>query len=460
MMSNISHLSKFDQLTNLANRSFFSGRLKRKLENHSKRQQRLAVLFIDLDNFKHVNDHFGHKTGDALLIQFSERLSDCIRATDDYMFMEKEGTIARLAGDEFAVVLSEISGSEVAASVAERLIEIFQDGFEVDNHTHNVRCSIGIALFPEDGSTVTELIQNADAAMYEAKAGGRNRYHFFTQEIADEIQKRIEIEIAIESALSDNQFALVYMPTFQAKSLKVVGAEVLLRSSHPVLQACGPEVFIPIAESNGMITQIDLWVIEQGFMNVQLFREHVDFHGVLSINISAVELHNKVFVDKVIALVDAYGIDTSKVEFEITETSFVAHDQQSIDTLKALKGLGFKLSLDDFGTGYTAFNQLIHYPVDTLKIDRSFVWAWGKGNEIDDTMLETMVRLASLYGLDTIAEGVETADQMDYLTELGCEAFQGFYFSKPIDGKHFEALVNENSVDLDDISFEPTPKPE
>ena len=377
-----------------------------------------------------------------MLIEFSDRLIDSIRTTDVASRVQYEGNIARLAGDEFAVLLPNTS-PDAAALVAKRILELFKGGFTLGKIKHNVKASIGIAMAPDDGDNISDLMLHADAAMYQAKAAGRNCYHFFTKAIADAMKEKLDIQREIEYALDNDEFFLVYMPMYDAQTLKISGLEVLLRSSNNLLSRCGPDKFIPVAESTGLIKRIDLWVIEESLIKMNYFKEAILYNGNFSINMSAVELHNKDFPKKVEGLLKRHNADPARIDLEITETSLVSHDNSSIQILNTLKALGVTISLDDFGTGYTAFNQLIHYPVDYLKIDRSFVSALNTKDEKDEAMMKIIVQMAKLYGLKTTAEGIETQEQLDYLIGLGCDYLQGYYLSKPINEIELMKLLKE-----------------
>lgn len=446
LFSSVQQLASFDSLTNLANRNSFNKYLDRLLKDQKKHNTSLTLLYIDLDNFKNVNDHYGHETGDSLLIEFSKRLRDKIRITDTYSVVERSYSVARLAGDEFSIVLSDITNTKDIVIVVQRILNMFDDGFIVNGHNHNVKASIGIAISPQDGDDVGTLIKNADAAMYKAKNLGRNRYQFFTAEIEDALNMQLKVERELKASIEYEEFFLVYMPTYEIGTNNVIGAEALLRSPNSVLLECGPDIFIPVAESTGLIKAIDLWVIEQALLALNRWVTDFAFNGMLSVNISAVELHNEHFIQAVTDLLKKYNTPVSQLEFELTETSLVASDKLTIDTLNSLKDIGIKLSLDDFGTGYTGFTQLVHYPVDTLKIDRSFVSQLGESVQ-SDNFLKVFIELAKIYKLPTVAEGVETYEQLQILEKLGFDFAQGYYFSKPINEADFIELFKHQSAD-------------
>ncbi|AMJ85867.1 putative bifunctional diguanylate cyclase/phosphodiesterase [Alteromonas sp. Mac1] len=448
----IRKMAYYDTLTGLPNRWSFKTNLERLLSRAEKDKQRIGLLYIDLDNFKQVNDQYGHEAGDRLLLEFSERLWEEIRPTDQLLKPQTE-SLARLAGDEFVVLLPNIKAPLDASVVATRILNIFDGGFEVDDVTHMIYASIGIAVYPDDACDPSTLLHHADAAMYDAKHNGRNCFKFFTQNIADTLRQRQRIEKGLRQALNDAHFSLVYMPIFDCKDNSIVAIEVLLRCQSPELEGnspelegnspklegisselegIGPDQFIPVAEATGLIKEIDLWVIENAFQALVTLQKEHDFKGQICINISGVELHNEVFPTQVKHLLEQYSIAPECVELEVTETAFVADDVSGLETLKALDELGVSLALDDFGTGYTAFSQLIHYPADCLKIDRSFVNDLFSEREARNKMVMIIQNLAKLYDLRVIAEGVETEAQMTYLRENGCDWAQGYYLSRPL----------------------------
>jgi diguanylate cyclase (GGDEF)-like protein len=429
LLSDVDHLASYDALTGLANRRTFQQVLERQIHNAG--EHPAALLYIDLDNFKRVNDYYGHATGDRLLQLFAECIQQLIRPTDIAGSIGTE-TPARLAGDEFALLLSEVSDPEVVRKVAERILAIFETGFEVDGIRHNVQASIGIAMSPQDGKSARELLLHADAAMYEAKNNGKNRYQFFNHQIARTLEIHREIEIILRKALDENNFELVFMPIYNTNNQQIVGAELLLRCPPLTSMGIGPDVFIPVAESVGLIKQIDLWVIQNALVLTKRLQEESGFDGFLSVNISAAELHNPEFPRRIRELLGNHQTVASFIELEITETSLVANDKESATTLEQLKALGFKIALDDFGTGYTAFNQLASYPVDCLKIDKSFVQQIDSLQINKEPMINIILSLAKLYQLRVIAEGVETEEQLQSLRSSGCAQVQGYYLSQPL----------------------------
>ncbi len=444
-------LAYYDALTGLPNRRNFRTNLTRLLRRADKEGKRVSLLYIDLDNFKQVNDNYGHEVGDNLLCHFSDRLKEAVRPTD-IVINDKFDELARLGGDEFVVILNDTATPESAASVAERVLGIFENGFETIENTHSVFASIGIAVFPEDAETPDELLHRADLAMYEAKRNGRNRFEFYTKNITEILWEQRRIEDGLNIALELNLFSLVYMPLFCCRSLEIVGVEVLLRCPNLAVDGIGPDQFIPVAEKLGLIKSIDLWVIENSFIRFSDLQLTHGFAGKLCINISGVELKNELFPKKVGALLEKYQILPSFIELEITETAFVQGDSQSLETLDQLKALGVTLALDDFGTGYTAFGQLNNYPVDCLKIDGSFVGDIFLEHAGRKKMVNVINNLGKLYELRVVAEGVETQSQLEYLQGIGCDWVQGYFLSYPLKEAELIEFLAQNKAKADLVS--------
>ncbi|NVJ50143.1 MAG: bifunctional diguanylate cyclase/phosphodiesterase [Gammaproteobacteria bacterium] len=443
MLRKLNRLAAYDHLTGLSNRTHFQYLLQRQLRNSARHGRKMALLYIDLDNFKKVNDHYGHSVGDQLLKAFSERLLKSTRPSDLVANLTK-GELARLAGDEFALLLTNVESTMVAEKVGERILSLFEGGFLLDGINHNVQASIGIVVTPDDGNDVATLLQNADAAMYQAKLKGKNRLQFYNKEIAGGIQRKQFIERVLSKAIEHAHFHLVYMPIYEAKEKTIVGVEVLIRAPTLTAKGIGPEEFIPVAESTGLIKAIDTWVLNESMSRLNYVSDRYGFDGFFAINISAVELHNKEFPGMVRSMLMKHQVQPERIELEITETSFVDNIEGSIRQLNHLKSLGVSLSLDDFGTGYTAFTQLIEFPVDKVKIDRSFIKDLDATATDKRRMVDIVLALADLYQLEVIAEGVENDYQIDYLRDRGCEMLQGFYLSKPLSWDDFQALVERN----------------
>jgi len=432
-----------DYLTGIYNRRNINAWLSQQLKEVDEHAL-LALYFIDIDDFKRVNDSYGHGVGDGLLVLISKRLAGVTDEITSASFA-LQSKVGRLAGDEFVVVVSGIAQESEVSIFANKLLNKFKNPLIVENTKIDVHVSIGVALTQDHLMSPDTLLHYADIAMFEAKKQGKNRIGFFNQFIANKVNHKNQISLAIKESLDNNLFYLHFMPIYDVTATKIVGAEALIRNDKPELVAVGPEDYIKIAEEYGLITEIDLFVIESCFKHMQLLIPELDQQPfILAINISSVELKNEKFPDKIEQLANQYKIPPSMIEFEITETSLVDHGYKSIKLLQRIKAMGYKLSLDDFGTGYTAFNQLQHFPVDTLKIDKSFIWAIGPNYTNEELMIDVILSLAKLYKLNVIAEGVEKPHQLDYLKRLGCSQYQGYLLSKPLSWEAFTELLNIN----------------
>jgi diguanylate cyclase len=420
-----------DYLTGICNRRSFQKWLKRAIKTLEKDGLFLAVFYIDIDDFKLINDTYGHEAGDRVLTEVSKRLYTAIRPTDS-ITQNAEHKLARIAGDEFVVATDGLQHHLDAEKIANRLLSVVNQSIEVDDIVIEISVSIGVALCSDDSVDAEKLLSDADAALYKSKAKGKNRVTFFDDNIANTIKHKKHIAKGLEIALRNEGFYLNFMPIFAKDGITISGAEVLIRCHSESLQGIGPDQYIPVAEESGLIRSIDLFVIEQTFQRITELLPQIKDTFTFAINISAKELLNEAFPDQLQHLVDQYQIPQHQVELELTETSLVSMDRYSINMLKRIKDIGFRISLDDFGTGYTAFSQLQNYPVDTLKIDRSFVWNISDSNHEQKTMVDVILSLAKLYKVDVIAEGVENQEQLDYLKDSNCDFFQGFYLSKPL----------------------------
>lgn len=440
--TSLSREANQDFLTGISNRRSFMYWLKDNI-TRSKIDLLPTVYFIDIDNFKRVNDTYGHAVGDRLLLEISKRLISATRFSDPIL-SQLDKQAARIAGDEFVVAVSGINNEIHINMIGERLLKSINKLIVIDGFNFSVRASIGVATATNNNFSPEDLIHNADMAMFEAKKQGKNRIGYFCQALADEIKRKNKIASSIEAAIKSNSFYLKFMPIYDHTSSKIVGAEALIRNND-ILLAYDVEHYIKIAEEFELIKELDLMVIEQSFANIKEILPIIsDQEFVLAINISAVELKNIHFPNDVKRLAEKYDIPPHVIEFELTETSLIDHDESSIKVLKRLKSLGYRLSLDDFGTGYTAFNQLQHYPVDTLKIDKSFVSEISSDKGGNGSMIDVILSLANLYKLNVVAEGVEEQYQLDYLKKLNCSFFQGYFFSKPVNWQVFKKQLSDN----------------
>lgn len=443
LLEDLNILAHRDALTGLANRSVFRKILINSIAEAKHTSTICALYFIDLDNFKHVNDTYGHHVGDKLLIEFSKQLSECFSKFANLNQHSIHTHVARIAGDEFAVALPNIEDTHIISVIAEEIVSICKDGIKVDGQRLDVHVSVGIAISPNDAQDAETLMHHADVAMYQMKRGDKNGFHFYSEKLGEELMRHSHIEKAIKESLASESFYLAFMPIYACDSLEVVGFETLLRSNHPLLKELGPDHFIPVAEHCGLIEDIDNWVIDKSLFHMQKLIVDMNFRGKIAINFSSWELNNDQFGLRVQEKLQQYTIPPSQVELEITETCLVTNNARILQRLSELKKLGVSLALDDFGTGYTAFSQLQHYPIDCLKVDRSFVWAIDSETKSSRALVDVIIELASLYNLNVVAEGIETQEQLEYVTKLGCNEVQGYFLSKPVDWQGLLRLLEK-----------------
>ncbi|WP_354625250.1 EAL domain-containing protein [Psychromonas sp. MME2] len=432
LMHKINTLANYDSLTGLLNRSSFNKELNTLLANQPNQDCLTALFYIDLDNFKYVNDNFGHEVGDKLLNVFSLRLSKTLRiATRDHSVSKT--IIARFGGDEFVVVITELPSIAVIKSIGKRICGLFIDGFTIGEDNFDVHASIGISYSSTHNQSPKVLLNQADVAMYIAKKEGKNKFTLYSQAIQERIQFEKNIEASLVESLIEKNFLLLFMPAFSTGSLKLEGYELLIRC--PMLEKLkiGPDTFITIAEKSDLILKIDLWVVEQALkMLSEIIRDYA-FKGFFSINVSSKSLRDDYFYNYLKKLIKTYDVNVKQLEIELTETCLLPNDKKAIASLTQLKSLGIRIALDDFGTGYTSFSQLVNYPLDTLKIDRSFVQALNHDNrDGKKPTLNIIFELAKAYELDVIVEGIETEADFNYVQKLGCDSAQGYYFTKPM----------------------------
>lgn len=448
--SQIQNMAYFDALTGLANRRLFATYLARIVASAQRSNARLAVMFIDLDNFKFINDSYGHHFGDRVLVEFAERIKNTVRTSDLVSFLGESDaaqSIARLAGDEFAVLLTSLEDNFSAAVVAERLLENAREPIVFEGQVVHIEASIGIAVFPDDASGPQQLIQHADAAMYHAKVSGKNTYCFFSQDISNKLARQRSIQQALRHALLEDEFELLFQPYVNRTEHRIIGAEILLRWNSKLLGAIPPQEFIPVAESTGIIKEIDAWLLSKALELLDHWKQKAYPDINLSINISAAELRNLSFPGFVAASLKAYTIQPQRIEFEITETKLVEYDDRSLDIFSRLKETGVTLILDDFGKGFTSLNQLKELPVHRLKIDRDYVAEIAaKSGHLQ--IVDVILLLSHSYQLSATAEGVERLHQVEYLEEAGCDYLQGFYFSAPLTLEQLTALLEASQLVL------------
>lgn len=433
----IQFLAEHDVLTELPNRELFVKRLDVVLGNARRTGQRVAVLFIDLDRFKNINDSLGHHVGDNLLRSVSRRLLQAVRSND---------TVSRLGGDEFTVILNGISNAaDVARTIEERLLPLVRQPHEVGGVTLQVSCSVGVALFPEDGADIETLMQNADAAMYQAKGAGRNLVKFFAPDMAERTRYRLTLEACLRAAIEKREFRLEYQPCVDAHTGELVSVEGLLRWNSPQIGTVSPSQFIPVAEDAGLIIPIGAWVIDEACRQIAAW----DAEGLtllrVSINLSAIQLRDPDLIGTLTDSLTRHRVDAWRLELEITETVLMDSAENYLATINAIRTLGVKLSLDDFGTGYSSLSYLNRFPLDRLKIDRAFVLDMLDA-PADLAIIRAIIELGHELGLRVVAEGVESEHQARILRTIGCDELQGFLFSKALSPADLGFWTNAREV--------------
>jgi len=411
-----------DRLTDLPNRFLFDDRLEQAIKQAQRSVTKIAVLFLDLDHFKEVNDSMGHKVGDELLVEVSRRLKSKIRQTD---------TLARLGGDEFAIVLDQVANNDVVVDVTQNLLKVMHEPIEMQGKPFYVTFSVGIAIYPDDGNSAEALLKNADAAMYHAKGDGRDTYQFYTETMTEKAFERIAMEASFRNALSREEFVVYYQPQVDAQSGDVVGMEGLVRWQHPDMGLIAPSKFLPFAHETGLIIPLDNWVMKTAMTQFALWYQVGLNPGVLALNLTMVQLKNEYFVSTLQALMSETGCQPQWLELEVTEGQIMQDTSLAIQILNEIKALGISLAIDDFGTGYSSLSQLKHLPINKLKIDQSFIR--DLPDDEDDVMIsKSIIALSKNMGLTVIAEGVETEAQKNFLLENGCHYIQGYLYSKPL----------------------------
>ncbi|WP_194727276.1 putative bifunctional diguanylate cyclase/phosphodiesterase [Noviherbaspirillum malthae] len=423
-------LATHDTLTGLPNRALLNERLQHLLETDGQREP-IAVMFVDLDRFKEVNDSLGHVPGDELLCEVAKRLKDKVRPTD---------IVARLGGDEFVIAAPCSKGPYSATRIAENLFKAFNDPIEVCNQEVFARASIGIAMYPQDGNTKEALFQNADAAMYSAKAAGRNGYRFFQPEMSEQARVRMTLESSLHRALERDEFVLLYQPRIDLKTMTISGMEALIRWNHPQLGRISPLDFIPIAEERGFIDAIGKWVLETACLDSSRLIKKLGCPLRVSVNLSARQVASHVLVEQVDRALKQADLKPELLELELTESALIENVQVSTSVFNELKKLGVLLAVDDFGTGYSGLGYLGRFPLDILKLDRSFVNPDVSGNN-SERVVKAFIEMAHALDLSVVAEGIETEAMSTTLRDMGCDEGQGYYFARPITLQELEALI-------------------
>jgi diguanylate cyclase (GGDEF)-like protein/PAS domain S-box-containing protein len=428
------YLAQHDFLTDLPNRMLLNDRLTQAVSLARRRDLRLAVLFLDLDRFKHVNDSLGHVIGDTLLQSVARRLVTCVRSSD---------TVSRQGGDEFVVLLSEIKHPDDAAASAQKIIAALVAPHDVAHHQLHVTVTIGISIFPDDGPDAETLIKCADTAMYHAKENGRNDYQFFEPEMNARAVERQCIEAGLRRALARHEFVLHYQPKIALDTGVVTGAEALIRWAHPERGLLLPKDFVPIAEDCGLIVPIGRWVLREACRQAEAWIEEGRRPVAVAVNISAVEFRDARFLENVRTVLNETRLEARYLELELTESSLIQHAESTTRVLQALKDMGVQVAVDDFGTGYSSLSYLRRFPVNVLKIDQSFVHEIS-GDPVGTSIVSAVISMGKSLGHRVIAEGVETGEQLAFLQAQRCGEGQGYYFSRPLAAEQFIRLPDVN----------------
>ncbi|ALL69291.1 diguanylate cyclase/phosphodiesterase with PAS/PAC sensor [Paraburkholderia caribensis MBA4] len=430
----IVRLATYDTLTDLPNRRTLNERIERAIHASKLSRRGFAILFMDLDGFKTINDSLGHAFGDEVLKSFAQHLRQCVRNVD---------TVARLGGDEFVVLAENLGAPRDAERMAEAVLERMREGISTQSQMLQIMPSIGIALYPQDGHTVDELLKHADAAMYEAKRGGRSTYRFFEAHMNEAAMRTLKIQSALHEALGKGHFSLHFQPKFRGDSGEVAGAEALIRLNHPEIGVLAPMDFIPIAERSGQIVEIGYWVVRETCRQIRRWENSGLPSMKVAINLSPRQMAQPDLVARMLEIVRAEGVDCRQIMFEITETVAMQDAAKTTEMIREFQNSGFEISIDDFGTGYSSLAYLQRFRVKQLKIDRFFTSGLDADGHEGSAIVQAIIALAHSLEMDVVAEGVETASQLDKLKDLQCDEMQGFLLGKPLTADAFSELLQE-----------------
>lgn len=429
------HLAHFDQLTGLANRLLFNDRLQRACHHARRNNNAAALMFIDLDRFKYVNDTLGHAIGDHLLQAVGTRLSSFGRECD---------TVARLGGDEFVIILENINDLIDTTRLSESVISGLSLPFFIQDHEIQIGASVGIALFPQHDPTPEGLIRKADAAMYEAKQRGRGRHIVYSDNLSQVVLERLSLETELRGALEKNELSLFYQPQINIQDGRIVGVEALMRWCHPTLGSVSPAKFIPVAEETGLIIPLGAWALREACRQHRAWVEQGLPPMRMAVNISALQFRQKQFCEIVKEIIEEAGIDPQFIELELTESMVMKDAEHTVNALAELRNLGIQLAIDDFGTGYSSLSYLRQFPLDRIKIDRSFIRDI-RSIPANQAIVRAIIALCGSLGIETIAEGVETVDDLECLRRYACEEAQGYHFARPMPADAFEDWYKRNA---------------
>jgi diguanylate cyclase (GGDEF)-like protein/PAS domain S-box-containing protein len=433
----MTHSAQHDFLTGMPNRMLLNDRVNQAIAWAQRHSKKVAVLFLDLDGFKHINDSLGHPTGDRLLQSVAKRLVDCVRGSD---------TVSRQGGDEFVVLLTEVAQSEDAAITARRMLHTVAQAHSVDQHDLHVTTSIGVSVFPDDGQDAETLIKNADTAMYQAKENGRQSYQFFKPAMNVRAVERQSIEESLRRALGRAEFTVHYQPKVNLRTGEIIGAEALIRWTHPVRGMVAPSDFIPIAEDCGLIVPIGNWVLREACKQARTWIDAGLPLATMAVNISAMEFRDEDFLDGVFRILQDTGLDPGALELELTESVLMKRAESTQSILKTLRGSGIQLAVDDFGTGYSSLSYLRKFPIDALKIDQSFIRQITTAPD-ETTIVTAVISMGRSLKLRVVAEGVESLEELTFLQAHHCDEAQGYYFSRPVLAEDFAKLLTTGIPD-------------
>jgi diguanylate cyclase (GGDEF)-like protein len=443
----ISYMAFHDSLTGLPNRYLFQDRLTMSIAEIKRRKSKVAVLFLDIDDFKRINDTFGHNAGDLLLKGVAKKISNCIRSTDSVTRQEinhvSTSTVARIGGDEFTVLLTNLQNSHDVVNVAQRIIKAVSHPFHFDGHEVYVTVSIGIAVCPDDGKDAGHIMKNADTALYHAKDRGKNNFQFYKIFMNDIVQKRLVMENELRKAIYRNEMLVYYQPRIDIRTGAIISMEALARWKKPDEGLVSPAEFIPVAEDSGLIIPIGEWILETACKQNKTWQKSGFPALDISVNISVKQFQHESFLATISDVLEKTSLDPRHLELEITENILMQDTENTIDTLNKLKSMGIRFAIDDFGVGYSSFNYLIRFPLDIIKIDISFIRNITERPE-HAAIVKAIISMAHSLNLTVVAEGVETEQQLSMLQQFGCDEIQGYYYSPPVPDKEFTELLEKS----------------
>jgi diguanylate cyclase (GGDEF)-like protein len=442
----IQYLAYYDGLTGLPNRALFSQRLNHALATARRYSKKLAVLFIDLDRFKDINDTLGHASGDKLLQDMAGRLTRSLRESD---------TVARLGGDEFVVLLEEMVDAKLAANVARKIIAATVDPFILDDKPFHITASIGISAYPVDGDDEKSLMKNADIAMYLAKDHGRNNYQFYSAQFNALAFERLALESSVRHALANDEFLLHYQAKVDINTGGITGVEALIRWQHPELGMVSPDSFIPLTEETGLIVPIGRWVLKTACAQNKAWQDQGLPPIRVSVNLSSRQFNDRYLLEDIAKILKETGLDPEYLELELTESMVMYNPDHAVKLLSQMKAMGLHVAIDDFGIGYSSLAHLKRFPLDAIKVDRSFIKDLMAHRE-DAAITEAIIAMGKSLKLKVVAEGVETKDQLSFLRKHDCDEMQGYYFSKPVTQNEFAQILQDGKK----MSTKNTPSPE